>query len=138
MSVSFSQLPCRYRANIANSLQPYNVAALSTLHDNLWFTCDGINAVEYKYFCGRCDEIQQRFRREGAAVRIQALWRACVLKHNLSAFVRIGKRTRAIRIQRVVRVALAQRELHKRKEAFKIRSAAALRPQTVCFSFCCV
>lgn len=79
---------------------------------------------------GRCDEIQQRFRREGAAVRIQALWRARVLKHNLSAFVRIGKRTRVIRIQRAVRVALAHRELRRRKEAFKIRSAAP-RPTSV-------
>ena len=74
-------------------------------------------------------------------MRIQALWRARVLKHNLSAFVRIGKRTRAIRIQRTVRVVLAQRELHKRKEAFKVRSAALSgRYQTNCtglFPFVC-
>lgn len=44
-----------------------------------------------------------------------------MLKRNLSALVRIGKRTRAIRIQRAVRVYLAKKELHKRKEAFLIR-----------------
>lgn len=44
-----------------------------------------------------------------------------MLKRNLSAIVRIGKRTRAIRIQRNARVWLASRELHRRREAFKIR-----------------
>ena len=46
-----------------------------------------------------------------------------MLKRNLSAVVRIGKRTRAIRIQRNVRVWLAKRELQRRKEAFSIRYA---------------
>lgn len=58
--------------------------------------------------------------------RIQAVWRSRVLKRNLSALVRIGKRTRAIRIQRAARVYLAKKELHKRKEAFLIRSELAL------------
>lgn len=46
-----------------------------------------------------------------------------MFKRNLSAVVRIGKRTRAIRIQRNVRVWLAKRELQRRKEGFKIRYA---------------
>ncbi|CAM9470017.1 unnamed protein product, partial [Ectocarpus fasciculatus] len=71
----------------------------------------------------RCQDLQERFRREGAVTRIQAVWRTRVLKRNLSALVRIGKRTRAIRIQRAVRVYLAKKELHKRKEAFLIRYA---------------
>ncbi|CAM9440116.1 unnamed protein product [Ectocarpus sp. 6 AP-2014] len=71
----------------------------------------------------RCGNLQERFRREGAVTRIQAVWRLRVLKRNLSALVRIGKRTRAIRIQRAARVYLAKKELHKRKEAFLIRHA---------------
>lgn len=42
---------------------------------------------------------------------------------NLSALVRIGKRTRAIRIQKNVRVLLARRELQRRREARLIRYA---------------
>lgn len=43
------------------------------------------------------------------------------MKRNLSAVVRIGKRMRAIRIQRIVRGWLARRELHRRMEAFRAR-----------------
>lgn len=73
--------------------------------------------------CRRYQGLQERFRREGAATRIQACWRARVLKRNMSALVRIGKRTRAIRIQRNVRVLLAKRELQRRREANNIRYA---------------
>lgn len=51
-----------------------------------------------------------------------------MLTRNLSAVVRIGKRTRAIRIQRNVRVLLAKKELQRRREAFKIRY--------ICFTRC--
>ncbi|CAN0081825.1 unnamed protein product [Scytosiphon promiscuus] len=70
--------------------------------------------------------LQERFRREGAATRIQILWKFRVLKRNLSALVRIGKRTRAIRIQRAMRVCLAKRELRRRREAFNIRFASEI------------
>eukprot|EP00752_Nemacystus_decipiens_P002143 g2042.t1 len=83
----------------------------------------------------RYQDLQERFRREGAATRIQACWRARVLKRNLSAVLRIGKRTRAIRIQRNVRVWLAKSELQRRKEANNIRFAreiaAAIKIQTL-------
>lgn len=46
-----------------------------------------------------------------------------MLKRNLSAVVRIGKRTRAIRIQRNARVWLAKRELQRRRDAFNTRYA---------------
>lgn len=72
--------------------------------------------------CARQKDLQERFRREGAATRIQIFWRVRVLKRNLSAVVRIGKRTRAIRIQRVMRVCLAKRELQRGREAFNLRS----------------
>ncbi|CAM9276018.1 unnamed protein product [Ectocarpus sp. 12 AP-2014] len=80
-------------------------------------------ATREALFEQRCRDLQERFRREGAVTRIQAVWRSRVLKRNLSALVRIGKRTRAIRIQRAARVYLAKEELHKRKEAFLIRYA---------------
>lgn len=81
---------------------------------------DANNRLHVHNAC-RCNELQQRFWREGAATRIQAVWRARTLKTNLSAFVRIGKRTRAIRVQRALRGFLARRELQRRKRAFEIR-----------------
>lgn len=50
-----------------------------------------------------------------------------MLKRNLNTFVKIGKRKRAIRIQRAVRGFLARRELQRRRKAFENRLARSVR-----------
>lgn len=74
----------------------------------------------------RQGEFERIFRREGAAVRIQAVWRARVLRRNLDIMLRVVKRKRAIRIQRTIRVFLAKNDLRRRKEGLRIRSATIL------------
>lgn len=86
----------------------------------------------------RQGEFGRIFQREGAAIRIQAVWRMRVLKSKLDVLLRAVEHKRAIRIQRTIRGFLAKTYLKRRKEGLKDRSVTIFTPLPeihICYMF---